>query len=231
MEVDGFSNQLNTFSPDGRLIQLEHAQKSSDQGTLICYTTNKEQAIIFFDLKNQDKMKIQETLVHEINKNQIYLCFSGLRPDSIKIIDKARLLCRIWAYNHKEEISINILTKLLGDYIQSFTITRGFRPFGCKIVLFGKNSNNQNMNCFVISCDGTYLEYKAGAIGAKSDDAITFLEQHFNRESNENDLIKITYNTVKNTVQGDDEKIVGFLVGSNGVELIDKKNYVTTVQK
>merc|ERR1712025_372532 len=116
MENGDQFNALNVFSPDGRLIQLEHAHKSSDQGTLITFACCKESIAIAFDLKSINPLKIPNELVYLIDEN-IYLSFSGLRPDSLKIIDRARFLCRNYKYNNLVDIPIQNLAKLLSEYM------------------------------------------------------------------------------------------------------------------
>merc|ERR1711915_762775 len=217
MDTSDFDNKLNVFSPDGRLLQIEHAQKSSDQGTLISFCLNQEKAAIFFNLKYEDNLKIREKMVHLINKaddntgqGSIFLSFSGLRPDSYRIIEHARYLCRVWAYSYGQEISISILAKKLATYIHTFTISSRFRPYGTKIVLFGKEDR---MRSFVISCDGNSLEYRAGAIGNRETEAMKYLEEKYTEDLTDADLAKLAFSTIKDTAQNDPEKILGYVVG------------------
>lgn len=265
MEGSDFDSVLNVFSPDGKLLQLEHAQKASDQGTLLTFAISEETVSVFCELKNKEKNKIMEMCVHEINKpdiphvktiyfqggkndssnfsgvggdataispmcgtndessGPIYMCFSGLRPDSQKILWEARWMCRNWAYVNLKEINVSTLAKLLANYLHDYTISDSFRPFGTKIVLFGqeKVNNKMKMRLFVLTCDGNSVEMHAGAIGNREDHANSFLESKYSINLGIEEIATLCFETVKNTAQNDPERIKGYLV-NQGIQEISE---------
>lgn len=255
MEGPDFDSVLNVFSPDGKLLQLEHAQKASDQGTLVTFAISDDTLAIFCELKNKEKNKIMEMCIYEVNRldspniktisfsgnksssrfgnimkgikeesgatedingscGPIYMCFSGLRPDNMRILWEARWMCRNWAYVNLKEINVSTLAKLLANYLHDYTISDSYRPFGTKIALFGqeKIDNKMKMRLFILTCDGNSVEMHAGAIGNKEDQAISFLESKYSKSLGKEEVVTLCFETVKNTAQNDPDRIKGYLV-------------------
>ncbi|KRH93326.1 20S proteasome, regulatory subunit alpha type PSMA7/PRE6 [Pseudoloma neurophilia] len=277
MEDGDFDNALNVFSPDGKLLQLDHAQKSSEQSKALIFVNNGKSIVIFTEKKNNqamvneqiiqtvnDSIKNNENIPLVINLNEpiekyrsqidelftfndskkinrspnatdhsipleikesypIFMCTAGLRPDALYILKEARFICKNWSYTNLKEITTSILSKELANYLHDYTISDRFRPFGTKILMFGLEkdilSKEVKMRSFIISCDGNFNELLAGSIGNKEEEITTFLEQNYNYSMNDQEMVTICYETIKNTVQNDTEKLQGFII-NNTVEEI-----------
>ncbi|EIJ89428.1 20S proteasome subunit alpha 4 [Nematocida parisii] len=172
---EGFNRALSIFSPDGRIFQVEYAQLASERGSPVIFYSNGKTIAVAIEKRAESKHKVLSDLdkFKEVETG-IYLTFAGIWPDSLVIIDKAVLIAREYAYKIGESIDILKLTLELSDYIQKYTITGGYRPFGVKVVLFGFHKGSSIIS--MIEPDGNYAMYKGGAIGTKSDKAVKELE-------------------------------------------------------
>lgn len=182
-----YSRALSIFSPDGRIFQVEYAQLASERGSPVIFYSDENTIAVAVEKRAESKHKILSDLdkFKEVETG-IYLTFAGLWPDSLIIIDKAILIAREYSYRIGEKIDIMKLSLELSDFIQKYTITGGYRPFGVKVVLFGFYDSKPVIS--MIEPDGNYAMYKGGAIGTKSDKAVAELE----KTSNERPIIAVT---------------------------------------
>ncbi|KAI5160880.1 20S proteasome subunit alpha 4 [Nematocida ausubeli] len=172
----GFNRALSIFSPDGRIFQVEYAQLAAERGSPVIFYSDGKSICVAIEKRAESKHKILSDLdkFKEVETG-IYLTFAGIWPDSLIIIDKAIFIAREYAYRIGERIDIMKLSLELGDFMQKYTITGGYRPFGVKVVLFGFHKDQPVIS--MIEPDGNYAMYKGGAIGTKSDRAVKELEK------------------------------------------------------
>ncbi|KAI5167180.1 20S proteasome subunit alpha 4 [Nematocida sp. ERTm5] len=203
---EGFNRALSIFSPDGRIFQVEYAQLASERGSPVIFYSNGKTIAVAIEKRAESKHKVLSDLdkFKEVETG-IYLTFAGIWPDSLIIIDKAVLIAREYAYRIGESIDILKLTLELSDYIQKYTITGGYRPFGVKVVLFGFHKGSSIIS--MIEPDGNYAMYKGGAIGTKSDKAVKELEN-----ITEEEPIIAVAKTLYNVAQKDANKMSLFQI-------------------
>ncbi|KAI5190719.1 20S proteasome subunit alpha 4 [Nematocida minor] len=166
-----YSRALSIFSPDGRIFQVEYAQLAAERGSPVIFYSDGSTISVAIEKRAESKHKIltDEDKFKEVETG-IFLTFAGVWPDSLVIIDRAAFIAREYSYRIGEKIDIMKLSLELSDFVQRYTITGGYRPFGVKIVLFGFYNNEPVIS--MIEPDGNYSMYKGGAIGAKSERAV-----------------------------------------------------------
>lgn len=172
-----YDRALSIFSPDGRIFQVEYAQVASEKGLPVVFLSDAQTIAVALEKRAENKHRVLSDLdkFKEVEAG-IYLTFAGVWPDSLLIIDQAILLARQYSYSHGEKIDLRKLSLDLGDYIQRYTITGGYRPFGVKVVLCGFEGTVPQIS--MIEPDGNYAMYEGGAVGQKSTDAVAELEKH-----------------------------------------------------
>ncbi|EPR79665.1 26S proteosome subunit alpha-4 [Spraguea lophii 42_110] len=210
-----YDRSLALFSPDGRLIQVEYAQKSCEQGSSVIYNINTNIIRVCMESRNQnlllieDKNKRLACLDPDLN---FYASYSGISSDSDHIIRLGRIIIRNYKLQCGEDILLDQLAEMLSDSIQKNTISRGNRPFGAKIVLFGFQEGVARI--YVLEPDGNYIEYERGAIGQKSDDVLEAIEKKDNG-------VYVCLEVMKEVVQNDSNRIIMAEIGQHGVRWLD----------
>ncbi|KAI5192274.1 20S proteasome subunit alpha 4 [Nematocida sp. AWRm77] len=171
-----YDRALSIFSPDGRIFQVEYAQLASEKGLPVVFYSDAQTIGVALEKRAESKHRVLTDLdkFKEVEVG-IYLSFAGVWPDSLLIVDQAVMIARQYSYSTGERIDIRKLALNLGDYIQKYTITGGYRPFGVKIVLFGFEGTSPVIS--LIEPDGNYAMYLGGAIGQKSTEATAELEK------------------------------------------------------
>ncbi|KAG0441035.1 Proteasome subunit alpha [Dictyocoela muelleri] len=170
-----YEESLAVFSPNGRLIQIEYAQKASDQGSLVTFSIQNNGIFLCIEKKNINPLIVEpeNSKFLEICNN-IYMSYSGLTPDADILVSQARYISMNYKLRIGDNIDVAKLADLMGNFMQRHTIEGKKRPFGAKILFLGFSNGPR---AFIVEPDGNCIEYTAGAIGSKSDEAIKVLEE------------------------------------------------------
>lgn len=167
------SSDVNTYSQDGRIIQVEYAMKACNLGTTTigvklsdCVILVSEKKIIS-ELQNSGSIKkhfkIYDTILAGI---------SGVSGDAPTIIKRCRDICLEHEKIFSEQITCAKLMEDICDLALKFSETEltkkiFSRPFGVSLLIAG--FENKSPVLYSIDPSGSYLQYKARAIGAASE--------------------------------------------------------------
>ncbi|GMM34581.1 proteasome core particle subunit alpha 2 [Saccharomycopsis crataegensis] len=215
--ADRYSFSLTTFSPSGKLVQIEYALNAVKQGvtSLGIKATN---GIVLATEKT-----VHNTLVKSDSFNKIELLtgdigvtYAGMNPDFRVLVDKSRKLAHTnYKRVYNENPPVKILTSDIAKTIQEATQSGGVRPFGVSLLVGGyddatlskkKNEGDPNASGFSlyqVDPSGSFYPWKATAIGKNSSSAKTFLEKRYNEELELEDAIHIALLTLKETIEGE----------------------------
>ena len=118
----GYDHGVSTFSPDGRLYQVEYARESVKRGTTTVGIIYKDGVVLIVDKRIQSKLVITDSIekMYQID-NHIRITTSGLVADARQLVDRARVQCQINRMTYGDAIPVSTLVKKMCDYKQSFT--------------------------------------------------------------------------------------------------------------
>eukprot|EP01107_Rhizomastix_libera_P012572 TRINITY_DN3187_c0_g1_i2.p1 TRINITY_DN3187_c0_g1~~TRINITY_DN3187_c0_g1_i2.p1 ORF type:complete len:212 (+),score=40.55 TRINITY_DN3187_c0_g1_i2:54-689(+) len=112
---------------------------------------------------------------------------SGLTADARTLIQHARVVCANHFFNYNEPMRVEACTQAICDLALRFGEGKKkkggdaggmARPFGVSLLIAGCDELGPQLWCTDPS--GTFLRYKAKAIGAGSDGAQTILQEKYN---------------------------------------------------
>lgn len=171
-----YDSSLTVFSPDGHLIQVEHAHRAVERGTSAVAVRSVGGVVLAIERKQtarlQDPRASQK--IFDVD-DHIIATFSGLTADARILIDKARLECQSYRMTYDVAPSVEIVAKTVAGILQKHTHRGGTRPFGVSLIIAG----NDIYGSHVFMCDpsGIYTEWKALAIGNQCTTIIECLEK------------------------------------------------------
>mgnify|MGYP001260312778 FL=1 len=118
----GYDHGVSTFSPDGRLYQVEYARESVKRGTTTVGLVYKDGVVLIVDKRVQSKLVITDSIekMYQID-NHIGITTSGLVADARQLVDRARVQCQVNRMTYGAEIPVSTSVKKMCDYKQSFT--------------------------------------------------------------------------------------------------------------
>ena len=196
-KAQSYDIALTTFSPDGRLFQVEYAFEAVRKGTPIIGIRASNGVILTAALR---KHTLQEPYhndkIFQID-DSIGTAISGLSGDARILVSNARELAQIHQLTFGEPIPVKLLSKKISDHIQSYTQQGGTRPYGVSMLLVGVDSNPQ---LYMTTPIGAFWSYKAFAIGFRSDQMNTLLEREYSPTLTVDDALKLAIRIYKETV-------------------------------
>jgi 20S proteasome subunit alpha 6 len=105
------------------------------------------------------------------------IAVSGLTADARSLAKYMRMECLNHKYVYGSTLETSRLVVNIADKKQECTQSYVRRPYGVGLLVAGFDATGPHL--YETSPAGTYLEWKAMAIGARSQSAKTYLEKHF----------------------------------------------------
>jgi proteasome alpha subunit len=207
----GYDRAATMFAPDGRILQVEYAEKTIRLGSASVGVVCKEGVVIISDRGYKDKLVMEESAnkINEID-DHIIAVWAGVSSDARVLIEKARLLAQQHRVTYDSPSGTEAIVQEIADIKQQFTQYGGSRPFGVSMIFAGMEDENSVLYTTYVT--GNYLRYKANAIGENDDKIKTQLREKYRSDMTIKETIKLILGIFKN-IQGDDYNVDRFDAG------------------
>ncbi|KAM9905619.1 hypothetical protein OXX79_002027 [Metschnikowia pulcherrima] len=208
--ADRYSFSLTTFSPSGKLVQIEYALNAVKQGVTTIGIKSASGVVLATERKsNSTLVKNECNSKVEMITPDIAMTYSGMGPDFRVLVDRARKLAHTnYKRIYNEYPPVRIMVQELAKVMQESTQSGGIRPFGVSLLVGGYDSHSDKYQLYQVDPSGSYFPWKATAIGKTAVSAKTFLEKRWNEDLELEDVIHVALLALKESVDGE-------LVGEN----------------
>ena len=205
---DRYSFSLTTFSPSGKLVQIEYALNAVLQGYTSIGIRTKHGVVL------ATEKKAPSALVDPVSLGKIFflapglgLVYSGMGPDARVLIDKARKAAQAYWQIYREWPTAHHLVKEVATIMQEFTQSGGVRPFGVSLLITGYDYDESTQTItrpalYQVDPSGSYWAWKASAIGKNMVSAKTFLEKRYQDDISLEDAIHLAILSLKESFEG-----------------------------
>ena len=184
----GYDHGITTFSPDGRLFQVEYARESVKRGTTTAGLKFRDGVVLVCDKRIASRLIIPESIEKMFKiDDHVGIATSGLVADARQLVARARVEAQINRITYAATVPVDILTKKICDFKQSFTQYGGSRPFGTALLIGGVDENG--IHLFETDPSGAYQSYHAGAIELGLEALRNANDQELNRDAVEVSVI------------------------------------------
>eukprot|EP00301_Raphidiophrys_heterophryoidea_P011653 c17812_g1_i1.p1 GENE.c17812_g1_i1~~c17812_g1_i1.p1 ORF type:complete len:237 (-),score=64.44 c17812_g1_i1:107-817(-) len=196
-----YSFSLTTFSPSGKLVQIEYALSAVSQGATSLGIKAKNGVVIATDKKLPSPL-IDASTVEKVAllTKSIGCVYSGMGPDFRVLVKKGRKVAQTYYRTYHEQIPVAQLVRELATVMQEFTQSGGVRPFGISLLVAGFDEKGPHL--YQVDPSGSYWPWKASAIGKHMVNAKTFLEKRYSDEMELEDAIHTAMLTLKEGFEG-----------------------------
>ncbi|KJE90403.1 proteasome subunit alpha type-2 [Capsaspora owczarzaki ATCC 30864] len=196
----GFS--LTTFSPSGKLVQIEYALNAVQGGTTSVGIKAVNGVVIATEKKLPTALIDESSLqkVSSIN-DKVGFVYSGMGPDSRVLLRKARKIAQQYYTTYGESMPTSQLVREVASVMQEYTQSGGVRPFGVSLLVAGYDSV-KGPSLYQVDPSGSYWAWKASAIGKNMLNARTFLEKRYTETIELEDAIHTAILTLKEGFEG-----------------------------
>lgn len=117
-----YSFSLTTFSPSGKLVQIEYALNAVSAGA-ISLGIKATNGVVLATEKKLPSTLIDESTVRKINdlSGNIGVVYSGMGPDNRVLVKRARRVAQTYYMQYNEEIPVAQLVREVAAVMQEFT--------------------------------------------------------------------------------------------------------------
>jgi len=183
-----YDRGVNTFSPEGRLFQVEYAIEAIKLGSTAVGIQTAEGVVLAVEKRITSSL-LEPSSVEKIMEidSHIGCAMSGLTADARTLIDHARVETQNHRFSYDEPMNLEATTQAICDLALRFGEDRKggakedvmSRPFGVALLIGGVDEHGPAL--WHTDPSGTFTQYEAKAIGAGSEGAQTHLQQEYNK--------------------------------------------------
>eukprot|EP00494_Astrolonche_serrata_P028496 UN28763 len=171
-----YDRRTTTFSPQGRLFQVEYSMESINQAGFTCGIRTSEGVIFLGEKRSATKLLDQmESKKFGIVDDHIVTAVAGLVSDANYLVNLARKMCGLYRETWGEECTPEYLCQRLGDVMQYMTQRGGLRPYGVAL-MFAGYTQKRGFQLLSVDPSGNYCEYRAHSCGQNSTSAESILK-------------------------------------------------------
>jgi len=164
-----YDSRTTTFSPEGRLYQVEYALEAINRAGTAVGIRTKNGIILAAEKKILSKLlesSCTSEKLHRIDEH-IMVAVAGINADANIILNYARLEARRYQFSYGEAMPIELLVQTVCDHKQGYTQFGGLRPYGVSLLFAGWDIQH-GFQLYQSDPSGNYSVWKATSIGSNS---------------------------------------------------------------
>lgn len=185
---NNYDNDSVTYSPTGRLFQVEYALEAIKQGSAAVGLTSNDYVVLVALKRNAEELGSYQKKIIKID-DHMGVALAGLAPDArvlSNFLRKQAMQCKM-VFNRPIQTYKAVLS--IADKAQENTQSYGSRPYGVGLLIAGYDETGAHL--FEFQPSGSVLEYFGAAIGARSQAARTYLERNLEEIKKCDDVEKL----------------------------------------
>ncbi len=173
----GYDRAIVTFSPDGRLFQVEYAREAIKRAAT-CAGIKFEGGVVLAGLRPCDKLSDDRgsRKVHQLDEH-IGAASAGLVGDTRVLVNQARQQAQVYRVSYQEKIDVRSLAEEIGDFKQQHTQYGGLRPMGVSFLIGGVYKGEPMV--FETDVGGDIYGWNAQVIGKGRKEGEELLEEEW----------------------------------------------------
>ncbi|XBH55946.1 hypothetical protein VPH35_077902 [Triticum aestivum] len=179
-----YDRGVNTFSPEGRLFQVEYAIEAIKLGSTAIGLMTKDGVVLAVE-KRVTSPLLEPSSVEKIMEidEHVGCAMSGLIADARTLVEHARVETQNHRFSYGEPMTVESTTQAICDLALRFgegDEESMSRPFGVSLLIAGHDENGPSL--YYTDPSGTFWQCNAKAIGSGSEGADSSLQDQYNKE-------------------------------------------------
>ena len=162
-----YDSRTTTFSPEGRLYQVEYANEAINNTGTTLGVLCKDSVILAGEKKVISKLLDKGTAAEKLYMidDHVVVAVAGITADANILINKLRLSAQRYMFQYQEPVPVEQLVTEMCDVKQGYTQFGGLRPFGVAFMYAGFDERF-GFRLYRSDPDGVFKGWKANAMGA-----------------------------------------------------------------
>ncbi|XP_076338822.1 proteasome alpha5 subunit [Tachypleus tridentatus] len=200
-----YDRGVNTFSPEGRLFQVEYAIEAIKLGSTAIGIQTSEGVMLAVE-KRVTSTLMESTTIEKIVEIDTHIgcAVSGLMADSRTMVDKARVEAQNHWFLYNEKMQVESVAQAVSNLAIRFGDSDDdgvamSRPFGVAILFAGIDERGPQL--YHMDPSGTYVQYDAKAIGSGSEGAQQALQEEYHKSMTLEEATKTALKILKQVME------------------------------
>ncbi|TFK43371.1 20S proteasome subunit [Crucibulum laeve] len=172
----GYDLSASTYSPDGRIFQVEYANKAVENSGTAIGLRVKDGIVLAVEKLVHSKLLVPNAnrRIQTIDRH-IGLATAGLLADGRHLSNRARDEASNYRETYNSPPPLKAVADRLGLYVQAYTLYSSVRPFGISTILGAVDNSGPSL--YVVEPSGVFFGYNGAAVGKGRQLAKTELEK------------------------------------------------------
>lgn len=201
-----YDRGVNTFSPEGRLFQVEYAIESIKLGSTAVGISCSEGVVLAVERRLPSPLIEPASMekLFEID-HQVGAAMSGILADARTLVDHARSEAQSHRFMFGEEMRVDSIAQSVCDLALNFGEGDGSsrkpmsRPYGVALLIAGVDSTGPCL--FTTDPSGTMFKYKAKAIGSAAEGAQNILQEQWHSALTLEETVRLSLSILKQVME------------------------------
>lgn len=201
-----YDRGVNTFSPEGRLFQVEYAIEAIKLGSTAIGICTSDGVVLAVEKRITSPLMEPTTIEKIVEVDQHICCaVSGLMADSRTLVERARVECQNHWFVYNEPMSVESCAQAVSNLAIQFgdsdddSGTAMSRPFGVAVLFAGIDEKGPQL--YHMDPSGTFVQYDAKAIGSGSEGAQQSLKEMYSKSMTPYEAIKCALSILKQVME------------------------------
>lgn len=231
-----YDSGVSTFSPEGRLFQVEYAIEAIKLGSTAVGISTTEGVVLAVE-KRLTSTLLDPSSIEKIMEidSHIGCCMSGLTADARTLIDHGRIETQNYRFTYNEAMGVEATTQAICDLALRFGEGGSgsmSRPFGVALLIAGIDDNGPAL--YHTDPSGTFVKCKAKAIGSGSEGAQTSLEEGFKQDMTLDEAVSLALKILKQVMEEtvtDSNVEIATITKANQFQVYAKDDLASLIEK
>ncbi|KAI8807798.1 nucleophile aminohydrolase [Cladochytrium replicatum] len=172
----GYDLSASTYSPDGRVFQVEYAFKAVDNSGTCIGLRVKDGVVLAVEKLVPSKLLVKNSNKRIMSADRhVGIATAGLVADGRHLVNRAQSEAKNYRDIYKSPAPAAVIAERMAQYVQAYTLYSYVRPFGVAAIVGVMDQTGPGL--FMIEPSGVYNGYYACAVGKGKQVAKTELEK------------------------------------------------------
>ncbi|EQC38675.1 proteasome subunit alpha type-4 [Saprolegnia diclina VS20] len=196
-----YDGRTTTFSPEGRLFQVEYAMEAINNAGSAVGILAKDGIVIAAEKKTVSALLAPVKSSEKTMKldDHIICAVAGLTSDANILVNYARVSAQRYELSYQEKQPCEQLVQTICNYKQAYTQFGGQRPFGVSFLYAGWD-RHFGFQLYHSDPSGNYGGWKATAIGANNRAAKSMLKNDYKEDMTIEEALKFSVKVMGKTM-------------------------------
>ncbi|WFD42020.1 proteasome endopeptidase complex [Malassezia psittaci] len=196
-----YDSRTTTFSPEGRLYQVEYAMEAISHAGTVLGILAKDGVVLAAEKKVTSKLLEQHKSSEKVFQlsGNVIAGVAGLTADANSLVNYGRNAAQKYLLSYDDDIPVEQLVQRLCDMKQGYTQFGGLRPFGVSLLYAGYDPHH-GFQLYQSDPSGNYSGWKAICIGMNNGTATSLLKQEYKEDISVQDALGLAARVLSKTM-------------------------------